>query len=445
MYSYCPAVPTEIWMHIFKLAASEPFSLIDTSPLPPATDEKRAWTDVPSPFNSSHPGYGKRVRMRHALILVNKHFHYLAIGILYKYIVMSCPESLLLFYRTLDDWRRSTKLGDAVNPAQSIKCLNLSMRMYDQTFQGRDERCLDYSFIASFRILTNLEILLIDGAMTPRDAWVQSLVLREILKNGCRMRYVNCSGDPGPFDKFPTAEIFQYQYATLEVLNMLLAVTGLYPFDFSALPPYTLPRLHTLKINSNHHSNILKWMSTWDLPSLQSCRLPVLAQSSETRTSDFLPFFKVHGKKIKTLCLDDIMTAACLLPILLHCPVIREFTIPPHNFIDLNPQIIRGLLVLRFSMPIFNHDGHSFDNVVSVLEQCMTLLFETYGKDLKRVRLLRFDASDLRPPMCTTQNLMPWKSWIERFEKEEIRFEFDDGELVKIPKDLLGLLRWKSS
>jgi hypothetical protein len=75
------------------------------------------------------------------------------------------------------------------------------------------------------------------------------------------------------------------------------------------------------------------------------------------------------------------------------------------------------------------------------MEECITSLFERRGKGLKRVRLLSFDALDFRPRCCTKENLTPWKRWIEKFDKEQIRFEFDDGKLVKIPSELLGLLR----
>jgi hypothetical protein len=248
MDSFTYVLPPEIWIWIFKLAAAEPFALMDTSPLLPATHEERAWTNMQSPSESHRSGYGQRVRTRRALILVNKHFYYLAIGILYEYIVMYSPESLSLFSRTLGHWRRSINLGEEVNPVQSIKCLNLSM-IRKQIFPERDDRGSDTSFITSFRLLTNLGILFIGEAMS-RDATTQSLVMSEIPRNGCQLRYVSWSGDPGLFDKFP-AEMFQYQYMALEVLSIALMAlpSGRHPFHFSDLPRYTLPRcIHSISI-----------------------------------------------------------------------------------------------------------------------------------------------------------------------------------------------------
>jgi hypothetical protein len=169
----------------------------------------------------------------------------------------------------------------------------------------------------------------------------------------------------------------------------------------------------------------------------------LLLQASETYSSDFLPFFKAHGEKITTLGLDDfVVTGPSFSLITRHCPAIQELTIPPPSFIALEPQTINDLVALRFSMHrVIDRSGYDFDHIVSVMEQCMTLLFERRGKGLKRVQLLNFDARDFRPPLCTKENLTPWKRWIERFEKEQIRFEFDDGKLVKIPSELPGLLR----
>jgi hypothetical protein len=234
--------------------------------------------------------------------------------------------------------------------------------MYGQGIPGIDEyRGIDESFIASFRLLTSLEILSIGESTSPLDAKVHGIVTSEILKNGCRLRYINCSGDPNGFEKLSVPETVQYQYESLEVLCIaLMAYPGAStPIYFSAkLPSYTLSSLHTLHINSNLRSNILEWISTWDLPSLQSCRLPVVAQSPGTHTSDFLPFFKAHGEKITTLSLDELVTASCLLLILRHCPVIQEFTIPPQSFIDISPHTTYGLVALQFPMhAIFNRNG----------------------------------------------------------------------------------------
>jgi hypothetical protein len=159
----------------------------------------------------------------------------------------------------------------------------------------------------------------------------------------------------------------------------------------------------------------------------------------------FLPFFEVHGKNIATLDLDkSVVTIPCLSLILARCPAIREFTLPPQAFIGLNSSIINGLLALRLSMhAIINRDTYDFDHVVNVMEQCVTLLFDKRGSGLKRVQLLGFVVWDFRSRgRWTKENLRAWKGWIERFEKEQIRFEFSDGfDLVRIPEDLLEILQ----
>jgi hypothetical protein len=121
---------------------------------------------------------------------------------------------LFLFSQTLgDDWRRSTKLGQAVGLAQSVKCLTVCLNSkYGKEVNGIDNSGIDESFIASFRLLNNLEILSIDEDTrpSPLDAKIHTIVVNEILKNGCRLRCIDCSGDPRGLEKFSVADIVRY-------------------------------------------------------------------------------------------------------------------------------------------------------------------------------------------------------------------------------------------
>jgi hypothetical protein len=266
--------------------------------------------------------------------------------------------------------------------------------------------------------------------------------MSEIVTNGCQLRCVKFCGVT-----VSIPEIIQSQCRTLEVLCIgIIWEFGRaldhadFVLSFSHLPPHSLHRLHTLEISTRPRSDILQWITTWDMPSIRSCSIYLGYEAPPMAA--YLRFFEIHGDKITSLGPIDLdLNPPYISHILRYCPLPQELTLWPQDFVTLPPHAINGLVGIQLRMQsVPSHDPSGLDYFMGIIERSMGLILDHRGTELAIVRLLQFDIIDFRLPGWKLEHVKAWTGWIERFEREEVRYEFSCGHLVRLSSEFVGML-----
>jgi hypothetical protein len=294
---------------IFAHAAEVP-GILDLTPLPPLSDEKRAFTCFPDPSI----GFSA-LRTKRNLILVCKSWQTLALEFLYAFIWLWKPRDLFSLIRSFTQSaniaQASALDGATYTPGRYIKCLWLSMGQFDS-----DDPHTMGALQDLFSLCHNLHVLRIWTINFPMN-------LPVIAERSQYLRYAEMywirDGESPTFaprllEKMP-------QYDALEALSLSFPETAVLFPDH----PIFLSRLHSLILDVSYKSikdQIMGLIALWKLPSLVYLSLAVRGNF----TPPMEQFFCSFGHNLTSLLVARVDST--LIPnILRHCPSVQNLFI----------------------------------------------------------------------------------------------------------------------
>jgi hypothetical protein len=266
------------------------------------------------------------------------------------------------------------------------------------------------------RHCTNLSIFVVND----------SRALLQLFQNCSSIRVIRCRA-PVYWTLVPT-----HAYQSVETLSLSEEY-----WPSSLLNVIALPRLHTLEILPGKGYLNYDCLCDFQLPALRRAIFGSYNVSLD-------PFLQIHEEDILALDLRGHMAwydRLTLNRILTRCKVVEEITIYVYmlNTISFgataHPTLLRvGLCMTGRIWP----DRSELDFLMSSTHLGFRRLFHMGNPKLNVVRLVDFMAQDFyeAEPWSRTHIEM-WESWIDHCSSVGIRFEFDSGELVRIPPKLL--------
>jgi hypothetical protein len=435
--SMAQSLPSELWLTIFRWAASEPYEAFDTSPLPIMSPEGRAWTHRETLNNlydrvrkdtPAHE-YRTRVRTRTALVLVCKHWYDLAIGILYEFVVLKKRYSCLTFARTLsgdDTLSIGTWTSAFLAPENGLHLGRFIQRLSIHISNEIWRNLMPFAeyFATSLRNCHNISILSVSVDASPNCEKVDDLVTDAILQSN-PIRYIKRKNHFLPVLK-DTLRLDTIQVLTIPLYH-----------PSTSFPTLSFPQLHTLElyagpIYDSMIENAFRGIAQWHMPVIRRVYIP---SSYDNRPKHYLTnFFKALGSTLTSL--DFGTTEDSSLPLILpYCVSIREMTFSSRVTHDIAPVLPRlcGVNV--------HVRGPRRSEVVAAMDsmaQSMKFLFDNRGSSLTCIRILEPSLNDfaiLSGARWTGIFKGIWEHWISQWEVTGVRFEFQNGELIRLPEE----------
>jgi hypothetical protein len=412
------------------MAASEPSAILDTSPLPVMSLERRAWNyheddgedigdygdELPSQLRS-------REVTRRALVKVCKRWYDLAIGILYECVFLRTLSAYQLFARTLDHGAGASRIqtgSSSIEPrpvvvGNFVKRLHVTIKDRDWTWLTKTEA---YALALSFQRVPNINALFTSTFDDVCGMPIARQLNSSIVVNGRLLRFLKqTSQDNLNLDTIRRFEMIQ-------VLTITIPYPAASPFECFS------PNLHTLQLLPGLYPDVVRfidmqWITQWRAPALQRVYIPLFTPVDLT-----MPLFRAFGHSLVAVSFNKAWTSG-ISPILPHLPALQEITLH-HQALNLLapmfPQLIGINLQLdamrgRWSLPSVN---------MSELVCGMNTLLDQHGSRFRFLRILR---SSLRNLGSSGKVLgkSHWEDWITKWKDRGVRFEFETGELVELP------------
>jgi hypothetical protein len=347
------SLPSEIWRRIFRIATDFP-GFLDTSPLPPALDERRAWT-----IRHTHPLIGDHMRTKVALVLVCKLWWRVAVEFLYEYVYIAQGEVLTSVINalkkdisTVQQFNRawgteSRPLGWFIKRLE----LNLSGQRFTNTLDNEELDTL-------VRLCDDVQVLDI------RESSVNSLTGRVppvVTSKAQHLRYLQMEWYT---DEESHCIPLLREIATIghiQVLTLLFRWSSTFPFD-----SLQLPQLHTLQLTVtgwDWTGLIIGQIAGWDLPQLRSLTLYMARE--RTPPSILERFFVAHGPRLTTL--ETKAMDMALSEIVLHCPSIEDFRFSYRSPQDIPESLYRIRRVRISTSAMWRWDSSFFEGSMSAL------------------------------------------------------------------------------
>jgi hypothetical protein len=430
--AFVPLLPSELWQTVFRIAAGEPSTTFDTSPLPSFSTTPRAWNTPARPYNwdPEYKEYFQRIDTKCQIVLVSRHWRNLALDLLYEYVVLTTTPALLSFMYALEaGWRRPQKGNEESSSGSSryggwfTKRLNISFRAVDSSLRTNIQK-----MAPAFRLCDNLDILDINyhaDGVDPRDnEFCHSPILHEIICVGSRLRCIRWKSLAS--QSYHLFQLLQNNSQSLEALPFALADEPP-PRNFTPLSGITFPKVHSLDIA------YIRRFDSW----LPDCNFPALKELHVTPSMVF-QLFTSYAPNITTLDLDSANPATITIEpslwnslealILTHVdlpwlPNKRRYNLPPIANIG-----------IYWNIGFRSCDLCDTDDLVELMNNFTNTLHATRWSELKCVRFV-----DVQVEHLTTHNVWresqmeQWEEWIEKWASVNIRFEFGDGGIVKVP------------
>jgi hypothetical protein len=434
-------LPSELWILIFKLAAGEPFSAFDTSPLPIMSSEHRAWTHIgpPRPNNpflsetsrAIYQDYMDRVRLRINLVLVCEYWRTLAISLLYEYVLLRHRHASVSFSQVMTAHTTSLELpgtpADGYSPhiSRYVKRLDIHIN-WTQWNSFRLNKAP--AFASSFQHCNNLDVLVstTDGSQYADE--VEVMVFEVLIKHNPLLRYIKRSR------RVLTSTQMVRSFNAIEVLSLAISSTDI-QIPSESNSELSLPRLHTLEIrviDSNVHQFRLVWLSNWHLPALRRLHLPHDLVETEPK-NDFVTFIKAFGHTLHCIDFDYIAvtTASSGQSLAIaHCPSLRE--------ISLRASVLKDTL---FTLPNLCGVKLLFDDRRDLdgLNVRLCTLWER-SQQLKLIRFLNFSEREFPyfdnvdwKMLWEEKDAQTWAALIRQWARNGVRMECETGELLEPP------------
>jgi hypothetical protein len=302
-------LPPELWRLIFAHATAVP-SVLDLTPLPPLSNEKRAFNYFPD------AGIGfSALRTKRNLILVCKSWRSIALEFLYTFVWLWRPTELFSLIQSLERAANVDKTsaldGATCTPGRYIKCLWLSMG----AFKYGDPQSMD-ALQELFTMCYDLQVLRV---------WSGAVVMNfpVIAERSRSLRYVEMAwihGEDSPTFASPLLKKMP-QYDVLEALNLSFSDTApLFPGY-----PISLTRLHSLILElpfEQIQNRILGFIALWNLPSLVYISLRCSGEFSPAMEQ----FFHSFGPNLMSLIVEQIDDAV-IRRIISYCPSVQNLSI----------------------------------------------------------------------------------------------------------------------
>jgi hypothetical protein len=359
-------LPPELWRLIFAHATAAP-GVLDLTPLPPLSNEKRAFNYFPD----ASIGFSA-LRTKRNLILVCKSWQSLALEFLYTFVWLWKPTELFSLIRSLklaaNVDMTSALYGATYTPGRYIKCLWLSMG----AFQPEDSLAMD-ALQELFNMCHNLQILRV---------WPGAVLMNfpVIAERSRSLRYAEMEWIRDEDSRTFASSLFESmpQYDVLEALHLTFCdAAPLFP-DY----PLSLTRLHSFILELRFHriqDRILGYIALWNLPGL--VYLSLLCNKFSLATEQL---FRSFGHNLTSLMVEQIPHDV-VRKIIRYCPSVQNLFIqyvpqakPPYSPFPSTPNLRRiqfdGRYMLRAYCDVFMNTVENTYMQNSPALQCIQLL-----------------------------------------------------------------------
>jgi hypothetical protein len=354
----------------------------------------------------------------------------MAMPILFEYVVLRNVTQLRLFSNTLEN-DFSIVQGDSpeVRPSEgrhhgrftkflSIQC----MRDYE-SIQEMSTYEME-AILVSFRLCTNLEVL-----HAPHSPFsnLSGLIADQIITNGCCLRYISR-------DTHSTTATFD----TLSICSSLEALClseHIYRDDdvWTVYPFLTFPRLHVLDISSRPDYAIMRWLAGCNMPALR--RLITTADVGDPNSKsaqDLITFYESHGSRLTSLNLQWQQNPN-YAAIHSYCSSVQDITVHLGAFSNISPALPNLARIGIYVSFEWSTSG-GIDARIRKLGDNMKTARNMHGPALKSMVLVGCDPANLELFSWTDEHLSLWREWIDLWKSEGVRFEFNNGQVVEVPR-----------
>jgi hypothetical protein len=399
---------------ILRYATLNPLFL-DTSPLPPLSDDLR----IPDVGSIGHFNCGNILTKR-SVVLVSKLWQSLAIEFLYEWILIEAakPESV-------DALLRAFETG-AESPGRYVRRLALHFNQWSIGPSAADRL---NSILHKCHGLQALEI--IGTQRNPPD-------LSIILDRVASVRYFKITwtrNNQSPTDFIPL-------FSNLSRLQSLESMDFYWCNNWGDFPSekVTFPRLHTMGLGTQggDPKNVLdKIASNWELPALRSLSIDP-AYSRESLT----PILKAHGHRLTTVHTGIGSPNMLLTLIAAFCPSVEAVSVQVEQWggdedetneapatATAHPTVLSQIRLIRV-------EGVTLPQQASlVLDRLLRFIFKMTTPNLLSIQLKEFPANYPINGLPTRWLPKSWRKWETEFLEKGIRFE-DRHRMVINPADV---------
>jgi hypothetical protein len=410
IFRLCPvmsatlALPSELWLIIFQLAAHKSIGTNNTSPLRPLTDCPRSWDDHGSPWDSQ-----TKVESRHVLwttVRVSRLWNRLTLPLLYESIHIESADTLSLMASALNNPR--IVAHGTPDPTWYTLRLEIVYQVLDGSPDVRDVGTL-------LALSPRLKVLHIS---TGHDWRLSSLTLVPILHTmGSTLRHLRWKACP-PHDTLLT---WLQSFPFLEVLE-IHSDSSITPFFRVTDQAVSLPCLHTLIV--------YRWtgvVTMLDMPALT--RMILRVRYPLQLIPDQHPIFDSVGPQITHLDLTGSGNPhmSCLLS---RCTNLVELSISAMVF---NRQAYDDVVPAlgRVSVTLDLYDGQPASMTIEQFGACMAALFAMQLPELKVVRIADMDDGRIEMHVKPFPEVeMKVKESIEKWDERGVTLEDASGCLL---------------
>jgi hypothetical protein len=409
----------ELWREIFYYATFQP-GLLDTSPLPPTSDELRSWT-VPSQHQAE---LSWRLQTQISIVSVCKLWWNVGVEFLYRHIRIRNTLRLTLLTNTLENNAKSIVQADAnhsIRPlALCVKRIDLELA-YWWTSSPVQVKALN----SLLRMCGSVQILQSYGFVHP----LHPALVPAIPEQARNLRHWRIQWDFLPTDPASVGRnLLQHlhHFGILEVLQLEISGGLAFPYLVISLPKLHMIGLNVFALSGDETNLLLTSISRWDLPAFQSFQLTT-SWDERGSVDGLRMFFDSHGPKITTFGLigspDPLPATEPTLETFLNCPSLEDLSA---NFGALSkplPQLFH-LRRIRISGNI-THLNHI------TLNAAMRRIFSMPNRQFTCIRFMTFDYPYFFRSNHCAEYLNEWKGWLEQGAAEGIRLEDVYGSRIE--------------
>jgi hypothetical protein len=390
-----PALPPEIWRTIFRFA-TEIEGILDFSPLPPLSNERRPHFEFPSAESHQYEMATKR-----AVVRVCRLWWNLAIEYLYEFVWLWYPRELLSLVNAL-------KLHSHVETALGwhVKCVWLSIGITWSNSEAVDD---------ALRLLFNLCHDIKAIRIWPDSTFDMGFPI--IADRAPSIRMVEMEWNHRPQSRsFCLPLLLQlHEFERLEALEISFFL-GTYQFPHV---PMTFPRLRALRIRCDSEESsdiILGNVTQWNIPLLCFLLLELLSRSAAIMES----FLHAHGRNIHTFEFGAGFVIRFLPLIGKHAPSLQDIAVDGGRMDSpaVAPLAAPRLRRVRVSGILVRNESSAFIDAVD-------RILLANAPSLKCIQFTDVTASkfSLPAPPAVEEGPDRWMEWSENLQRRGIRIE----------------------